>query len=425
MKKIVSIAMAAAAIMLSACSNDDDNVMDNNTPKTGMVLHATIEGQNASTRATMTGNGESLTAENGDWTFSFDNQDNINVSNDAVSGYYSFSKTGDNFVSTNAKATKTPANWCAYFPSNDVDFANQSGKFKEVANKYALAGTTDNASTGADGISIQMKPQVAVLRVVKVENQKFGACDVNVRTADGKYVAGLTARNGEAKFDVKTSDKKVTFLSQTTPGVYYIAVPAGVKISIYNGDSLRNTTKDAGLTAGKYYTITTAPTKGKLTAIIDGKKVEKEWVQMYPGGLKYATELTDTVSWNDAVKTGKDAIWGANWRTPTQEEMELTFAMNEGGTIHKEQSVEHTKDKNGIDGFKFTGTTLAYTKNTLFYPETNTKDYCVQIWASTEFNGDMGKVFTLTDYYGSGMIFGYFLQGAKTTKHHVILIVNE
>ena len=54
MKKIVSIAMVAAALVFSACSNDDENPIDNNGTG-GIVLKATIEGQDASTRAVMKG----------------------------------------------------------------------------------------------------------------------------------------------------------------------------------------------------------------------------------------------------------------------------------------------------------------------------------------------------------------------------------
>lgn len=50
--------------------------------------------------------------------------------------------------------------------------------------------------------------------------------------------------------------------------INYVVVPADVKIEIYNGDMLLNKTKDAGLTAGKYYTITSGPTKGTETATL-------------------------------------------------------------------------------------------------------------------------------------------------------------
>lgn len=56
--------------------------------------------------------------------------------------------------------------------------------------------------------------------------------------------------------------------------INYVVVPAGVKIEIYNGDLLLNTTKAGGLNPGKYYTITSGPTKGTENALING--VEKK-----------------------------------------------------------------------------------------------------------------------------------------------------
>lgn len=419
MKKIVSIAMAVAAVALSACSNDDENPIDNNGTATGMVLHATIEGQEPSSRATMSGDSVATTADNGKWTFSFSGGDNINVSNTAVSGYYAFKNTSDNFVSSDAKATASAADWCAYFPGNNVDLSNQDGSFENVANYYALAGTTSTATTGADGIDITMKPQVAVLRVVKVENQKFGACDVNVRTADGKYVAGLTARKGEAAFDVKTSDSKVTMLSKTEPGVYYIAVPAGVKIAIYNGDNLRNKTKDAGLTAGKYYTVLTGPITGTEEATINGQTVQIGWVQLYPGGAKIATQnVAKKISWTDAAKTGDDYVWGKNWRTPTTAEMNI---------VNGDKILKSCGSEDGKLGFIFSGKFLGYTKNKIFLPANDKSvEYYMEgnYWSSEAATTDKGLCL---DMVGGNASFAYGTWGQlpKTSTNYVRPIVNE
>ena len=110
--------------------------------------------------------------------------------------------------------------------------------------------------------------------------------DINVRTADGKYVSGLTADKKSAGFRVDKSDTKVSLLSKQGAGVYYVVVPAGEKISVsngdkslYSGDKPMSTTKADGLKAGKYYTLTTGKTKGsaenKLGETID-------WVQLWP-----------------------------------------------------------------------------------------------------------------------------------------------
>ena len=98
-----------------------------------------------------------------------------------------------------------------------------------------------------------------------MEADKEGALDIQVKTADGnKWVTGLTAQKNETKFDVKTSDTQTTLLSKENvkAGDFsYVVVPAGMGIQVYNGTVLISQTT-SGLTAGKYYTITSVPTQG-------------------------------------------------------------------------------------------------------------------------------------------------------------------
>ena len=169
-----------------------------------------------------------------------------------------------------------------------------------------------------------MKAKVAVLCIVGVN--KGDILDINVKTADGKYVSGLTADKKSADFSVDKSDTKVSLLSKQGAGVYYVVVPAGVKISVYNGneplysgDKTMSTTKADGLKAGKYYTLTTGMTKGSAKNSL-GEDID--WVQLWPGGPKFATQnVAEAMTWTDAVKTGDDFAWGKNWRTPTIDEV--------------------------------------------------------------------------------------------------------
>ena len=364
-----------------------------------MILKATVAGQEESTRATM--DGDSVGSTN--WKFDFDSNDQVSVSNNTINNYYTFTKSTKDFVSTEARTTATAADWYAYFPSNDVSLTNQDGSFEKVANYYAMAGKDTTATTGVDGLDITMNPQVAILRVVKVEKPKY-TCDINVRTADGKYITGLTAKKNEAGFDIKTSDTKVTYFSQTKPGVYYIAVPAGVQLFIYNGDNyLRNKTKEAGLTAGKYYTVLTDSTTGRTEAIINGERVWKSWVQLYPGGEKIATENVDhQLTWTEAAKTGKDYVWGKNWRTPTTKEMDIVNSNKIGKT---------TGVENGKPGFIFYGTHLGYSKekNYIFLPanDKSVESYMEgNYWSSELVSGDNSKGQCLDMQGGSGYFVG-------------------
>ena len=348
MKKTLLFLIAATAMMMAGCSNDDFGGATQ-----GMTLNATVE-QPAS-RATMA-EGEKST-----YKFSFAVNDMLNVTNSQVESFYTFTKTSDTFTSSDAKTTTAPADWYAYFPGNTVDLTKQNGDLAGVANYYACAGKTASATTGADGLNITLTPQVAILRIVKVDGNST-TCDINVKTGE-KWVSGLTAKSNEAGFDVVTSDTKVTLLTASEPGTYYIAVPAGVQITIYNGDTKFKATKAAGLKAGMYYTVTTGDVTGKANATIGSVTKEIGWVQLWAGGPKFATQnVAGTTTWTAAKE---NTFWGPNWRVPTKDEMGLSANY----TVNTEKvSAVYRCNENGVWGFEFTGVTPGYTNVSLFLP---------------------------------------------------------
>ena len=238
MKKILSFVLAAVALAFTACSNDETiETSGNGQNNKGMVLVATVSQQ--SSRAAIDVNDKS-----GTWKFTFDDNDNVVVGNNTINDYYTFTKSGDTFSSTDAKVTSTDADWYAYYPATTIDLTNQEGTSASAAKLYALAGKTETATTGAEGLTINMKAQAAVLRIVKVDN--YGPCDIYLKTKDGKFVSGLKANNN-AGYDVVTSDTKVSVFTKANEGnagIYYVIVPAGVKIEVWNDTKLIKTTKD-------------------------------------------------------------------------------------------------------------------------------------------------------------------------------------
>lgn len=190
--------------------------------------------------------------------------------------------------------------------------------------------------------------------------------DISVKTADdGKYVSGLKAVKNSEGFSVETSDTKVSLLSKQGAGVYYVVVPAGVKISVYNGTEPMKTTKEKGLTAGKYYTLKTGETDGWEYATINGEQVKKYWVQLWPGGPKFATEnVANKLNWSEATAEGSAYVWGAKWRTPTKEE--LNFVTEH--TLTPLNTKAEVQVQNGVPGILYTGIQPGYTDKTLFLP---------------------------------------------------------
>lgn len=405
-----------ATMVLAACSSDDTTEP---VVKRGMVLKANVE--NTDTRAT-------ITDTEGKWKFAFATNDLVKVGNDQVEGYYTFTNNGTVFASADALQTTKAATWCAYFPGEKIDLTNQSGKFADVANNYALAGATASATTGSDGLTVTMKAKAAVLCIVGV---KDGDClDINVQTAEG-YVSGLTAAKNSAGFKVQTSTAKVTLLSKQKAGVYYVVVPADVKLSVYNGETLIKATKAAGLTAGKYYTLKTGETDGWEYATINGEQVKKYWVQLWPGGPKFATEnVASKMTWKGATKTDAEYVWGANWRTPTKDEMTFVDAKQGSDgfyTLNPLNTKAEIQVQNGVTGILYTGIQPGYTDKTLFLPFEDAGGYYhTAYWTSTEIDG-WGSFLDIT-LVGSQLYQYHFNpRGSKTetTKYSVRPVLVE
>ena len=393
--KLYSVIMLAV-VTFTACSNDE---MSETQTQKGLTLSASVE--NLSTRA-------SMKDESGTWKFAFENNDKVSVSNSKITENYTFQKTGEQFTCANAMATKEAADWYAYFPSNDVDLTRQNGTLNGVANYLAAAGKTTQATTGKDGLAITLHAQVAVLRIVEAD--KVGALDICVKnTADGKWVTGLSAQKNQTTFDVKTSGTKTTLLSQAKAEAgdfNYVVLPAGVGIQVYNGDVLISQTT-SGLTAGKYYTITSVPTQGKSYATINGNKELVGWVQLWPGGPRFATKnVATTMTWTEAKKTGTEFVWGENWRTPNAEEVTENAKKSKEGILYggfvydwnKNTAAEGSpsvkieqKDvnKQEDDIVTFTGVYPGYTKTqlTLYNQIDKQDDSHFDFWTTSEFFG--------------------------------------
>lgn len=397
MKKILYSVFMLATMVLAACSSDDTTEP---VVKRGMVLKANVE--DTDTRATITDN-------EGKWKFAFATNDVVKVGNDKVDGYYTFTNKGTEFESTDAKQTADAANWCAYFPSETIDLKNQSGNFADVAKNYALAGATASATTGSDGLTVTMKAKAAVLRIVGVD--KGDCLDINVQT-DGGYVSGLVADKKSAGFKVDKSDTKVSLLSKQGAGVYYVVVPAGVKLSVYKGETLIKATKAGGLTAGKYYTLKTGDTDGWEYATINGEQVKKFWVQLWPGGPKFAVDNVEKkLTWSEATAKGSAYVWGANWRTPTKDE--LTFVSEQ--TLTPINAKAEVKVQNGVPGILCTGIQPGYTDKTIFLPSNNGSEDYFEGSYSTSTEGENSNCVTL-GFVGAGSQFHMHFNPKNSTQ---------
>lgn len=417
MKKILSFVLAAVALVFTACSNDETiETSGNGQNNKGMVLVATVSQQGS--RAAIDVN-ETF----GTWKFTFNDNDKVMVGNNTIDNYYTFTKSGETFSSTDAKVTISATDWYAYYPATDIDLTNQEGTSESAAKLYALAGKTTESTTGANPLQISMAAQTAVLRIVKVDN--YGPCDIYLKTKDGKYVSGLKAKKNEAGYDVVTSDTKVSVFTKANEGnagIYYVIVPAGVKISVWNKDRCFKTTIDKGLSAGKYYTLTSGPTYG--TATIKGETKPIGWVQLWIGGPRIATKnAADKMSWTDALKTGDKFVWGKNWHNPSLDDVKVISKDGAPNTDILDATYEYQNNKHG---FTLKGKQPGYTDNTVFLSghDSSSKDFVQGKFWLTDYEEGWAKTMNFQGQEGLTFIWSSKDATTGTYESRPVLTIN-
>lgn len=427
MKKTLLLALAAVATIFTSCSSDitNDNDDSNNGQGKGMTLIANVEQDD--TRATLTTSDDI----SGKWSFAYTDNDKVKVGNNTINDYYTFTKSGYTFSSTDAKVTSSAADWYAYYPSTNINLTNQEGTSKSAADLYALAGKTEKATTGAEGLTIKMKAQAAVLRIVKVDN--FGPCDIYLKTKEGKFVKGLKAKISEAGYEVETSDTKVSVFykaNEGNAGIYYVIVPAGVYLEVWNEDRKFKTTSN-GLNPGRYYTLTSGPTSGTATAtakLADGTTTTMpvKWKQLWIGGPRIATEdVAKMISWNEDVKQGNNYVWGSLWRTPWASEVRSLTDQTVSDKI-----VQSTYTYiNNTHGFTFKGLQPGYTKNEIYLrgKDISNESYIESVYLLSDKDNKNNNATTLEfmGYSGGIVHIGISTNNSAVTPHHLRPVLSQ
>lgn len=147
-------------------------------------------------------------------------------------------------------------------------------------------------------------------------------------------------------------------------------------------------------------------------------------MQLWIGGPRIATVNVDKeMSWIDASKTGDDYVWGKNWCTPSQDDLDI---VGDNGATPKHIKVELSTD-NGVKHFKYKGIQPGYTSsnNEMTIPFTKGQNEAGVYWTSStdgELNGSgqlTGTSLTITDWYGSGII-NYF---SNHSERHILYSV--
>ena len=183
-------------------------------------------------------------------------------------------------------------------------------------------------------------------------------------------------------------------------------------VKLYKGDVLV-TSYDASQVDNVVFEEAPAATTGTAKATIGGEDTDVNWVQLWAGGPKFAeynvgasivTEPGPTITFTEATKAGADYVWGANWCTPSQDQMdELLKAATSDGS--EKVKCEYTQE-NSVWGFKFTGLTDGYTGNSVFFPsqDGNSIYGSASYWSATAYGSGAWYVYLLCDYGRCGSV---------------------
>ena len=287
---------------------------------------------------------------------------------------------------------------------------NESNQFENVvlpAVQTATAGSADpNAmlmiAKSTDASTLKFKNVCAFVKVTPT----FACSSIVLCSNGNEPLAGtLTVdyNEGTPTTTVTANNTYKVTLSGTIAAysTYYIAVrpetlTKGFTIIFYTADGKykKSTKKPLSFTRSEVLNLgeleirdlKTAPIKGTAKATISGVETDVNWVQLWENGPKFAeynvgatsaTETGTTMTFTDATKAGADYAWGANWRTPSKEEMEELYLAVTGKSA---KATYGYVDR----GFKFTGKQDGYTSNYVFLPpQARTTNDTANYWTGT------------------------------------------
>ena len=466
MKKYLFMAVAAIAA-LSSCSSD--NEVFNSEVKKALTFTATMEGIGGDTRATLD-NG-SAKWEVGDKIYIMGIGGNATGASYVASGANGTSTTFEPDLQSKEVSGQT---FIAFFPTYiaagsspsipaEIEETWAEGKFNMPM--FAMSNTTTLAFQNLCGVlAIKVnKDQLEQVKYIEISssNRKLNGRIQPMPNNEGK-LSGVALSNPEK--DKTYDDLGINYTTAVEIGeegnVFYVPIPPSynfdfqtmsftedpykelkIEISDGNGTTKSMTTKkgvEILIERNKIYNITfkdnTPPTTGTAKATIGSEEVDVKWVQLWAGGPKFAEYNIGTteekaegnlMTFYDAIKTGNDYAWGANWRTPSKDEMDQLYAASYGKSDAKVTCERVIVG--GINGFIFKGKEAGYTDNKVFFPADKVDLYKSEdrvitshYWTCTD-NGSTAWLL----YFSSASGWSGWQSGGKTYDFFVRPVLNE
>ncbi len=407
---------ALAAFALTSCEQKIDIPAEIPTPgsseSTGLVFTATTE--SAATKTTLSPDGENFNVvwQNGDPITIVDGATTPNV------GVYSTESTTTTATFTlqsgNAAAEQPFNAWypaCIYNNGAPALPATQDYAEGNISGAPMFAGsstTSLNFKNLGGIICLNLStslPDISVASISLSATQPMSGPITNVEDLSSETPVAATV-SGTAGVTLNCG-AGVALSSTSKP--FYIAVPAGtyssLKITVTTTDGkVQTRTSNKGIEVGRSQITNITLGFNAISATTGSAEItgggSQEWVQLWPGGPKWAkfnigstitsyagvTEYTTATiggyysyrgrydSQADANGTDNTAkyIWGSNWATPTGE-MEQALLDNCNWTYCDGLTVQYVPGCT-LAGWKVEGKEAGYTENSIFLPLSGIRD---------------------------------------------------
>lgn len=274
MKSRIAFSLLAGGLLLASCTQEEALVQPG---ESSMRLTAEV-GEALPTRSFF---------ELSDiaWGFNFEGFDQVCVTNQTTgpSGHIFTRQFDGVFTSITSAPTETTADWFAFYPLFSVagagdlvlppgmvdeennysggymDLSEQSGTREDISQYYVMSGKMANVPAGTTALHFDMMPAVAILRLGNYDGPKHLMIKLDEDTYwDGRMYVVDYSNNCDFVAGGTVYETTICYLPGN--GDYYIAVPAGRKLYLTDefGNNIK-TTKDGGLSAGKFYNVNASP----------------------------------------------------------------------------------------------------------------------------------------------------------------------
>ena len=391
MKKTLLFIAAAVMFVLAGCQKDQ-YIQES---KKNDIIHINVGQIAPATRVA------AVDIDAAKLSFKFEEGDEVAFVNASTMGITEFTCTNPatgEFEKTDGDALDPDGEYLVVYPVFAPDYLFISGgvypqnyRANQIPKEHVIISNGGDPVSGAS-TEFNLDYHFGIIHFQLKGNAKIGSIEYQSKDGEGEYDEVSTILScGEG---VQLSDTPTHFymdvISTTRYGFKLIFKDAsgnelGKKEANYNLYDAEGKMVDFATPLTVNAAAPTTTGTAKRTGDID-----VNWVQLWDGGPKFAeynvgassvTETGTTMTFTEATKAGAEYVWGANWCTPSKEDMDELLKAATGAGSTKVECVYTSEG--GTNGFKFTGKETGYTSNSVFFPAQDGDRGTADYWSAT------------------------------------------